>query len=645
MIHPFRLSPLTFRLWSRARGRTVRKPMDRRKRKELMRRWLARLLPPLVTLLIRLLSLTLRYRIHVAEETRKIFQAGKPVIFAFWHGRMIIMPPVYHKVCGKEGKDAWIMVSRHWDGELIARTVKPFRILSARGSTTRGGREALQELIEKARLGHTIGITPDGPSGPKYTVQPGAVRIAQLTGTPIVPLTWAARPRWIASSWDRFQIPLPFARVSVVFDEPFYVPDTGNAGELEVCRARLEQRIGEVTDRMEAEVKEEGKGISSRLEGSVRNALQKLWAPSCPKGPGSLLLGVLLAPLSYGYGRVLHLRRALYQRGILATRRAGLPVISIGGVRVGGSGKTPFAMWMARKLTEQGRRVVLLSRGYGRRRKEDTILLTRKGLEREDPLDCGDEPYLLTRNLPEVPVAVDGDRYRAANLAEKWLSPDLFLMDDGFQHLRLARDFDIVLVPGDEDLSEAECLPVGPLREPLAALKAADVVVCISSEGGEQGHKKESGEPWCRALEVDVPVHMARLVPAGLHRLEDQSEVDPRELTASKVGAFCGIARPEAFWRTLEGMGLGGGGRRDFPDHHPYSEQDQEDLLRLFSESDWIVTTEKDAVKLHRYSWPEGKILFVRLDLILEDEPAFWERLETRGVLVKRGARQGKEGT
>ena len=168
--------------------------MDRRKRKERTRRWLARLLPPLVSLVIRLLSLTLRYRIHVAEETREIFLAKKPVIFAFWHGRMIIMPPVYHKVCGKEGKDAWIMVSRHWDGELIARTVKPFRILSARGSTTRGGREALHALIERARQGHTIGITPDGPKGPRYTVQPGVVRIAQVTGTPIVPLTWAARP-------------------------------------------------------------------------------------------------------------------------------------------------------------------------------------------------------------------------------------------------------------------------------------------------------------------------------------------------------------------------------------------------------------------------------------------------------------------
>jgi tetraacyldisaccharide 4'-kinase len=630
--------------------------MDRKKRKELIRHWVARLLPPVATLLIRLLSLTLRYRIHVAEETREIFRNGNPVIFAFWHGRMIIMPPVYHKVCGKEGKDAWIMVSRHWDGELIARTVEPFRILSARGSTTRGGREALQELIEKARQGHTIGITPDGPRGPRCTVQPGVVRIAQLTGTPIIPLTWAARPRWVASSWDHYTVPLPFARVSVVFDRPFHVPECESANEFESCRARLEQRLGEVTDRMEAEVKVAaeqgwthrlwvcGRGMVSRLGGSIRTALQQFWAPSSPRGMGRSLLVALLSPPSHLYSLALRLRRVLYRKGVLETRRAGLPVVSIGGVRVGGSGKTPFAMWMARRLTERGLRVVLLTRGYGRRRKEDTLLLTGKGLENQDPLDCGDEPYLLANNLPDVPVAVDGDRYRATTLAEKWLSPDLFLMDDGFQHIRLARDYDIVLVPGDEDLSRTACLPAGPLREPLSALKEADVVVCISSPGVNRAIGKESDQPWCKALEADVPVHLARLAPNGLHRLEDQNEVDMRELAESRVGAFCGIARPETFWRTLEEMGLHVAERIDFPDHHPYSGEDHRDLLRRLSDLDRLVTTEKDAVKLRQYRWPEGKVLFLRLDLIMDEESGFWERLETSGVLTKRGVHPGEAG-
>ncbi len=629
--------------------------MDRKQRKELRRKWLARLLPPVATLLIRLISLTLRLRIHVAEETWKIFEAGEPVIFGFWHGRMIIMPPVWRKVCGKQGKPAWIMVSQHWDGELITRTVKPFGILAARGSTTRGGREALQGLIEKACQGHTIGITPDGPKGPRYTVQPGVVRIAQLSGMPIIPLTWAAQPRVVASSWDHFQIPLPFSRVSVIFDEPFRVPAGGTEEEYEACRARLEERIGNVTDRMEAEAqarREEGglaalgkwcSGAVNRIEEGLRNALQKLWTPSSAKSTGSLVLGMLLTPPSWIYSLVLRLRRELYRRGILETKQAGLPVISIGGVRVGGSGKTPFAMWMARKLTERGSRVVLLTRGYGRQSKEDTILLTPQELARQDPRDCGDEPYLLAQNLPDVTVAVDGDRVRATTLAKQWLSPDLFLMDDGFQHRRLAREFDIVLVPGEENLSEAACLPRGPLREPLSALTDADVVVCVNSDGGGQDSPEKSSAPWWQSLEPDVPVHVARLVPVGLSRVEDRIGVYLKDLAGRKIAAFCGIARPASFFNTLEGMGLEVGSRREFPDHHPYSESDFEELLGLLAESDYLVTTEKDAVKLRSYALPKGKVLYVRLDLVLEDEPDFWQRLESKGVLLKKQSRQGEE--
>ncbi len=621
--------------------------MDRRQWKELKRRWLAVLLPPLATLLIRLLHLTLRYRIHIAEETGRIFRAGKPVILALWHGRMLILPAVYRKVRSKD-KDVWIMVSRHWDGEVIARTVRPFRILSARGSSTRGGREALEELIEKARLGHTVGITPDGPAGPRYTVQPGVIRIAQLTGIPIVPLTCASRPRWTASSWDRFQIPRPFARTSVVFDEPFYVPAGGSAEENEAHRARLEERLRQVTDRMEAEAEaadEEARAHGCpawvrrrvfRFEEFLRGTLQRFWSSPSPKGPGGLLLSVFLTPPSWVYEQVLRLRRSLYRRGILAARRSGTPVISIGGVRVGGSGKTPFALWMARRLTERGCRVVLLTRGYGRRKKRGPLLLSRQDLDRYDPLDCGDEPYLLARSLPDVPVAVDGDRVRAVHLAEERFAPDLFLMDDGFQHLRLARGCDIVLVPGEEDLSKTACLPRGPLREPLSALEEADVLVCVTSDAEGKGPGKAPGDPWWRTLLPDLPVHPARLVPRGLHRLEDQAEVRPEELAGGRIGAFCGIARPGSFWRTLEGMGLEVGQRREFPDHHPYSEQDHAELLRLLADSDRVVTTEKDAVKICRYPWPEGKILFVRLDLALEDEPAFWARLETKGVLLKR---------
>jgi tetraacyldisaccharide 4'-kinase len=300
---------------------------------------------------------------------------------------------------------------------------------------------------------------------------------------------------------------------------------------------------------------------------------------------------------------------------------------------------------MAGRLSNRDYRVVLLTRGYGRRKKKGPIVLTRQELDQHDPRDCGDEPYLLAHSLPDVPVVVNGDRVRAATVAGKLFTPDLFLMDDGFQHLRLGRNFDIVLVPDSEDLADMACLPRGPLREPISALRDADVVVCLSSDNRTKGSQRAPDDPWWRALAKEIPVHTARLVPKSLHRLEDQREVDPQDLAERKVAAFCGIARPGAFWNTLEGMGLKISCRRAFPDHHPYSEKDHKDLLRLLSASDLAVTTEKDAVKLCSYRWPVGKILFVRLDLVLEDESAFWKRLEAAVEVGKRDLVQGDEDT
>jgi tetraacyldisaccharide 4'-kinase len=499
--------------------------------------------------------------------------------------------------------------------------------------------------------------------------------MAQLTNAPIISLTWAARPRWIATSWDRFQVPVPFARVSVVFGEPIFVPPSESSEDFEACRVLLEGRLRQLTDRMEASARgsDEGgwmpvrralAGLPSKawkvvcgqgsrllarfvgrrgLEGTIRKAFQDFWSSSSPKGEAARVISTLFAPLSCLYSLVQRLRRMLYRKGLLPKRRVGLPVISIGGLRVGGSGKTPFALWMARKLSDRGCRVVLLTRGYGRKKKQGTILLTRDTMKQWSPLDSGDEPYLLAQGLPDVPVAVDADRYRAAGIAGTRFSPDLFLLDDGFQHLRLARRLDIVLVPEDEDLSGMACLPKGPLREPLSALKDADVLVFVSPDRGTQRNQREPNDtPW-QPLGIDVPAYRARLVPSGLYWLEDQSRVEARDLQGHKILAFCGIARPTAFWRTLDGLGIRIDRRKDFPDHHPYSEQDHQDLLRLLSDSDCAVTTEKDAVKVSRYRWPARKVLFVRLDLILEDESAFWAKLMTMGIVAGKDALQGGE--
>lgn len=203
---------------------------------------LIRWLPPLLTFLIRVLSGTLRYRIHMPRATRRLFDSEKAFIVAFWHGRMLLMPHIF-KSQYTQARPAWTLISRHWDGEIIARTVSPLGIHSVRGSSTRGGKEAFGELVGKVEADEVVSITPDGPRGPRFHVQPGVVRLARRTGVPIVPVSWSSRPGWRMPSWDRFQIPLPFARVFADFGEPMVVRSNMDADETEMCRRSLEKRM------------------------------------------------------------------------------------------------------------------------------------------------------------------------------------------------------------------------------------------------------------------------------------------------------------------------------------------------------------------------------------------------------------------
>ena len=140
-------------------------------------------------------------------------------------------------------KDVWTLISQHWDGEIIARTVRPFGVFSIRGSSTRGGREAFGEMVQRMQAGGAVAITPDGPRGPRYRVQAGIVRLAKETGTPIVPVSWSARPRWSAWSWDRFQVPVPFARVFAQYGEPLYVNGESASTWIEDHRVLLERQM------------------------------------------------------------------------------------------------------------------------------------------------------------------------------------------------------------------------------------------------------------------------------------------------------------------------------------------------------------------------------------------------------------------
>ena len=271
--------------------------------------------------------------------------------------------------------------------------------------------------------------------------------------------------------------------------------------------------------------------------------------------------------LSGIYGGGVRVRNALYDRGALAPKKLQRPVVSVGNLSVGGSGKTPFVILLGEFLQARGISFDILSRGYGRKT---------RGVNLVDPggssANFGDEPLLLARRLG-VPVIVGEDRTEAGRFAEQRFSSQLHLLDDGFQHRALSRAFDIVLVTPED---ARDCLlPAGRLREPLMSLARADVVVLSSGASPEV-----------------FPLN-GKLV------WRVRRGIAPKNVPSRPV-AFCGIARPKSFFLQLRTAGIEPAAEAVYRDHHAYSEQHIRDLLKLRqqSEADGFVTTEKDAVNL-----------------------------------------------
>ena len=202
-----------------------------------VRRFLRRFIPPLVVFLLRALASTLRWRV---EDRHGITRPGvnPPFIAVFWHNRILTMPLLYHRFC--RWRQGYCLTSPSKDGAIVAAVMAHFHVGSVRGSSSRRGSTALREMTAVLESGGDIGISPDGPRGPKYQLHPGAIKLAQLTGAPLMPLHVAYSRYWELKSWDAFRIPKPFARVSVLIDEPIFLPRELDPAAFEAARAEVE---------------------------------------------------------------------------------------------------------------------------------------------------------------------------------------------------------------------------------------------------------------------------------------------------------------------------------------------------------------------------------------------------------------------
>jgi tetraacyldisaccharide 4'-kinase len=319
--------------------------------------------------------------------------------------------------------------------------------------------------------------------------------------------------------------------------------------------------------------------------GGLATAVERAWRP---RTTPERALQALLVPASLAYGAAVRVRNALYDAGWLGATRVPARVVSVGNLTVGGTGKTPAALWLAQVLVARGRRVAIVARGY-RKRRTGVVVVGVDGTPLVSPDDGGDEAVMLARRF-RGPVLTGERRADAACAACIRFGVDTVVLDDGFQHRGLARDADLVLLA--DDPAARRLLPAGSRREPLGSLRRARAVLVVGD-----------GDPVWPALPPALPRFRGCLRPDAVVRAEGDtwSEESPAALAGTAVVAVAGVARPERFRATLERCGARVTRQLVFPDHHVYDAADVAAVVGAGRDG-VLVTTEKDLVKLA--GWP-----------------------------------------
>jgi tetraacyldisaccharide 4'-kinase len=329
------------------------------------------------------------------------------------------------------------------------------------------------------------------------------------------------------------------------------------------------------------------------------------------------LLTGLLSPFASLYGLGNRLHKWTYASGLQKSLRLPVPVISVGNLSCGGTGKTPIVIELAQRLIEQGLKVGILSRGYARRERSNLVIVSNGERIMAAVHQSGDEPLVMAEQVPKAVVISSSNRYEAGLRAVADYRCEVLILDDGFQHYRLDRDLDLVLIDYESDPLNDALLPAGRLREAPAALARASQVIITKVPEPFDAQKINNLEFLVRRYSPLAGITMCRFVP---RQIKGFSDGKPKTLPVSflsglKVITFCGLAQPENFASQVSKLGANVVDSYMFPDHHWYSAQELDTLASKLKQAsgDFLVTTKKDLVKLQTSS-VKTKILAVELE-------------------------------
>lgn len=342
------------------------------------------------------------------------------------------------------------------------------------------------------------------------------------------------------------------------------------------------------------------------------------------------LLLMLLNPFSKIYHFIIFLRNFLYDKKILTSYKSDVPLISIGNLTFGGTGKTPLVSYLTEFFQSQGKKVVIISRGYKGSKSSKNVFLVSDGQGQifGNPDECGDEPFLLATWLPNTPILISKKRASAVQRAESQFSPDYILLDDGYQHRAVFRDIDILLIDAMDPFGNYRLTPSGTLREPIENLSRADIMLINRAEEDEdlltlrrilRRHNKE-------AHIFQLGNRITKLVS-----LVTGDTLGPEEISGMNSYLFCAIGNPHGFSLNVEKLGSHVVGHRYFRDHHRYTGEDLQKISREAREAgaSIIVTTQKDSVRIEKHDeFSSLPLYYAKLELIFYKEEDFLQSLK-----------------